>query len=70
MDTVVAYEKEDGGVALLYPAPDCGLTLDQIIAKDIPQGTRYKRLLRSDIPSDRTYRNAWTMDFSDAEVNQ
>jgi hypothetical protein len=69
MDKVVVYENQDGGIALLYPAPNCGLTLQQIIAKDVPSGAKYKILQRSDIPTDRTYRDAWVMDFSDAEVN-
>lgn len=69
MDEVVVYEKQDGGIALLYPAPNCGLTLKQIISKDVPSGAKYKILQRSDIPTDRTYRDAWVMDFSGAEVN-
>jgi hypothetical protein len=69
MNEIVVYEKTDGGVAILYPAPDCGLTLHEIIAKDVPLNARYKILQRSDIPTDRTYRNAWVMDFTDAEVN-
>lgn len=69
MDEVVAFELGDGGVGLLYPAPDCGLTLAEIIAKDVPQGARYKVINKNDVPTDRTYRDAWRMDFTGAEVN-
>lgn len=69
MDEVVAFELGDSGVGLLYPVPDCGLTLAEIIAKDVPQGARYRVISRSDVPTDRSYRNAWVMDFTGAEVN-
>lgn len=69
MNTIVAYERSEGGISLLYPAPNCGLTLTEIIKKDVPTGARYVLLSRDDIPTDRTYRNAWAIDFSNAEVN-
>jgi hypothetical protein len=49
----------NGGVAVIVPAPGCGLTLDQIAAKDVPPNTPYKIVHVSEIPSDRTFRNAW-----------
>lgn len=63
MDKIIAYPNA-GGVAIVIPAPDCGLTLEQIAMKDVPQGVPYKFLFRSDIPLDRTFRNAWECDFS------
>jgi hypothetical protein len=41
------------------PIPDCGLTLEEIIAKDVPPGVPYKIIDAADIPTDRTFRNAW-----------
>ena len=49
----------EGGVAIIIPAPDCGLTIEQIAAKDVPAGVPYSIVDASDIPSDRTFRNAW-----------
>lgn len=49
----------EGGVAILIPAPDCGLTIEQIAAKDVPPGVPFRIVDASDIPSDRTFRNAW-----------
>lgn len=69
-NTVVAFEKEDGTIGLLYPALNSGLTLAQIIQKDLDSGVRYKIINRSDVPADRSYRNAWQIDFTDAEVNE
>lgn len=58
-DKRIIYPTDDGGVAVIIPAPDCGLTIEQIAAKDVPAGKQYKIVNVSDIPSDRTFRNAW-----------
>jgi hypothetical protein len=59
MNQRVIYPTPDGGVAILIPIPDCGLTLEEIIAKDVPPGVPYKIIDAADIPTDRTFRNAW-----------
>lgn len=59
MNQRVIYPTPDGGVAVLVPIPDCGLTLDEIIAKDVPPGVPYKIVDAADVPTDRTFRNAW-----------
>ena len=55
----IIYPTPEGGVAIIIPAPDCGLTIEQIAAKDVPAGVPYSIVDVSDIPSDRTFRNAW-----------
>jgi hypothetical protein len=55
----IIYPTQEGGVAIVIPAPDCGLTIEEIAAKDVPAGTPYKIVDVSDIPEDRTFRNAW-----------
>jgi len=59
MNQRIIYQTDDSGVAVIIPAPDCGLTIEQIAAKDVPAGKPYKIVDVSDIPSDRTFRNAW-----------
>jgi len=54
----IIYPTDDGGVAVIIPA-DCGLTIEEIAAKDVPAGKPYKIVDVSDIPADRTFRNAW-----------
>jgi hypothetical protein len=49
----------DDGVAIIVPASECGLTIEEIAAKDVPEGKPYKIVDVVDIPSDRTFRNAW-----------
>ena len=59
MNQRIIYPTDEGGVAVIVPAPECGLTIEQIAAKDVPQGTPYQIVDVADIPSDRTFRNAW-----------
>ena len=58
MSQRIIYPTDDGGVAVIIPA-DCGLTIEQIAAKDVPAGKSYQIVDVSEIPSDRTFRNAW-----------
>lgn len=58
MNQRIIYPTDDGGVAIIIPA-DCGLSIEEIAAKDVPQGKPYKIVDVSDIPADRTFRNAW-----------
>ena len=55
----IIYPTDDGGVAVIIPASDCGLSIEEIAAKDVPAGKPYKIVDVSDIPEDRTFRNAW-----------
>jgi hypothetical protein len=55
----IIYPTPEGGVAIIIPAPDCGLTVEQIAAKDVPAGVPFRIIDAADIPSDRTFRNAW-----------
>jgi hypothetical protein len=51
----------DQGVAIIAPTPDYLLThtIEECAAKDVPDGISYKIVEDSEIPSDRTFRNAW-----------
>lgn len=49
------------GVAVIIPAPECGLTIEEIAAKDVPDGVPYEIVTTDDIPTDRTFRDAWVM---------
>jgi hypothetical protein len=60
MNARIIYPTDDGGVAVIIPAPECKLTIQQIAAKDVPAGKPYKIVDVTEIPSDRTFRGAWT----------
>jgi len=57
-DKRIIFPTDDGGVAVIVPA-DCGLTIEEIAAKDVPAGKPYKIVDVADIPTDRTFRDAW-----------
>jgi len=59
MNQRIIYPNDDGGVSIIVPAPNCGLSIDEIAKKDVPAGKPYKIVDVADIPSDREFRNAW-----------
>ena len=59
MNQRVIYPTDDGGVAVIVPA-ECGLTIEEIAAKDVPAGKPFEIVDVSEIPSDRTFRGAWS----------
>jgi hypothetical protein len=64
MNQRIIYKTDAGGVAVLIPA-DCWLTIEQIAAKDVPTGKPYNIVDVSEIPTDRQWRNEWTVDEAD-----
>ncbi len=56
----IIYKTTEGGVAVIVPTPNCGLTVEQIAAKDVPTGKEYHIVEDSEVPTDRTFRDAWT----------
>lgn len=55
-DKRVIFPTDDGGVAVVVPAP--GAVLEEVL-KAVPAGKPYKIVDVADIPSDRTFRDAW-----------
>jgi hypothetical protein len=66
MNERIIYPTDDG-VAIIVPAPECGLTIEEIAAKDVPAGVAYKIVDVSDIPEDRTFRGAWEADITEPD---
>jgi ribosomal protein S12 len=64
MDQRIIYQNDTGGVSIIVPC-DCGLTIEEIAAKDVPTGVPYKIVDVADIPTDREWRNEWTVDEAD-----
>ena len=62
---LIIYPNDNGGVVILTPAPECGLSLQEIAQKDVPAGKPWKIVDAADIPADRTFRDAWTADFTE-----
>lgn len=58
----IIYKKNDGSVSVIVPITDIGLTVEQIAKKDVPTGLKYKIVDVSEVSTDRTFRDAWTID--------
>lgn len=59
MNQRIIYPTPEGGVAVIVPAPECGLSIEEIAAKDVPEGVPFKIIDTEEVPTDRTFRNAW-----------
>ena len=59
MNSRIIFPTDDGGVAVIVPAAECGLSIEAIAAKDVPAGKPFKIVDVADIPEDRTFRAAW-----------
>lgn len=61
MDKRIIYPTDNGGVAIIIPAPEylADHTIEELAAKDVPAGKPYKIVDVADIPTDRTFRDAW-----------
>lgn len=59
----IIYPTDNGGVAIEIPAPEWlaqeGNTIEVLAQIRVPEGTPYKIVDVADIPSDRTFRDAW-----------
>ncbi len=60
----IIYQTDEGGVAIITPTQDAltFMSIDEIAKKDVPTGLPYKIVDDSEIPTDRTFRDAWTVD--------
>lgn len=60
----IIYKTDEGGVAVIIPTPEVlqTRTIEEVAQKDVPSGKAYKIVSVDDIPSDRTFRNAWEVD--------
>ena len=54
------YTNDDGSISIVVPADKTDLTLEQIKDKDCPCGKTVYTVNKSAIPTDRSFRNAWT----------
>ena len=68
----IIYLQENGVVAIISPllndvnpATNKIYTIEEIAKKDVPTGKKYKIIDDSDVPTDRSFRDAWTVSESD-----
>jgi len=63
MDKRIIYKKNDGTISIIIPTEEAlqTMTVEEIALKDVPTGKAYKIVNVSEISSDRTFRDAWTI---------
>ena len=54
------FQNDRGTITIVSPADNCSLTLDEIKAKDCPSDRPVYTVNKSEVPTDRSFRNAWT----------
>jgi len=59
-DKAFLYTNDNGLLTICYPQDNIDLTLDEIKAKDCPSDRTVYTVNKSDIPTDRSFRDAWT----------
>jgi hypothetical protein len=57
----IIYKNQDNSVSIIVPSNEAlqFMTIEQIANKDVPANRTYKIVDVSEIPTDRTFRNAW-----------
>jgi len=58
----IIYKSSNGSVRVIVPADNVDMTVEEIAQKDVPTGVKYKIVNKSEVSSDRTFRNAWDID--------
>lgn len=62
----IIYPNEEGGVSVLIPC-NPNRSIEELARKDVPAGQPFKIVTTSDIPSDRSFRDAWEADFTNPD---
>jgi len=58
----IIYKTPENTVSVITPSQEWSGTMEALAQKDVPTGLKYKIVEDSDIPSDRSFRNAWEVD--------
>ena len=63
---VIVYPNDQGWLSVIIPAPECGLSIEEIAKKDVPTGRPYHIVdytLLPDSGEDLTFFTAWEANF-------
>ena len=60
----IIFKTDDGGVGVIVPSDEAmqKYTMQEIAQKDVPTNAPYKIVPVEDVPSDRSFRDAWEID--------
>lgn len=67
MSQVIIYKQDNGVLSVIHPTPEAlsDLGINAIAQKDVPTGKPYKIIDTIGLPSDRAFRDSWTVDDAD-----
>jgi hypothetical protein len=60
----IIYKNSDESIAIIHPTSEAlkFMTIEEIALKDVPTGLAFAIIEDSEIPLDRTFRDAWVID--------
>ena len=63
----IIYQNSEGGVSVIIPTGE--LSIEEVAAKDVPEGVAYEIVEDDAIPADRFFRNAWVANGAAVDVD-
>ena len=63
----IIFQNESGGVSVIIPTGE--LPIEEVAAKDVPEGVAYEIVEDDAIPADRFFRNAWVANGAAVDVD-
>lgn len=67
MTQVIICPNDDGWLSVISPAPECGLSIEEIARKDVPAGKPYHIINADQLPQEHMFFEAWEADFSNPD---
>lgn len=69
----IIFQNDEGGVAVVVPTPEWlsheGNTVEKLAEMRVPAGKAFAIVATTDVPSDRSFRNAWELSNGAISVN-
>ena len=65
--TRIIFQNESGGVSVIIPTGE--LPIEEVAAKDVPEGVAYEIVEDDAIPADRFFRNAWVANGAAVDID-
>ena len=63
----IIYQNKEGGISIIHPTGE--LSIEEVAAKDVPEGVAYEIVEDDAIPADRFFRNAWVANGAAVDVD-
>lgn len=62
----IIFQNDEGGLSIVVPSQEAleRYGIDAIAKKDVPAGKPFKIIDSSEIPTDRTFRDAWQVELA------